>query len=367
MIRVLQVYPQMNNAGTEMVIMNIVKNVSCEEIHFDFLVQKKGIRDKEIKSLGGNIYYIKNNKKIEYYRKLIDFFTDNCDIDIVHVHTHKEMGIVLKAAKKANIKVRIAHSHNARQDLPKLGSVYKYFSSWNIEKYATDFFACSNEAAKWLFPRKYKKFVFVPNGINTKKFMFSKEKRINIRNAIGISESDFVVGHVGRLAKQKNHDYLLEIARKCNDKNIKFVCVGEGPLLKKINEKIKKNHLENKVIMVGASKDVEKFYCAFDMFILPSLHEGLGIVAIEAQASGLYCLLSTNVPKTADTNNNQCQFLSINKEDIDIWIKKINDIRDIYKISHRKKINKLISNSIYDIIYSSEITKKYYIEKLNKM
>ena len=91
MIRVLQVYPQMNNAGTERVIMNIVKNVSCEEIHFDFLGQKKGIRDKEIKSLGGNIYYIKNNKKIEYYRKLIDFFTDNCDIDIVHVHNHKEM------------------------------------------------------------------------------------------------------------------------------------------------------------------------------------------------------------------------------------------------------------------------------------
>lgn len=364
MIRVLQVYPQMNNAGTEMVIMNLFKNIESHKIKFDFLVQKKGIKDDEIKKLGGNIFYIKNYNKSSYYNALLEFLTQNNDIDIVHTHTHKEMGIVLKAAKKAGIKIRIAHSHNARQDLPKLAKLYKYFTSWNIEKNATHFFACSIEAAKWLFPKKYKQYIFIPNGIDTKKFKFSMQKRKDVRSQLKINESDFIVGHVGRLAKQKNHDYMLKIAKNYKDKSVKFICVGEGPLYKELIDKVKSNNLDFKVKFIGAFNDVENLYCAFDAFILPSLHEGLGIVAIEAQASGLSCILSENVPKDADVKINQCYFMTITDDNVSNWIYKIENIRNTCNITNRKDSYDLIRQTKYDIHYSAKMIENFYINTI---
>lgn len=359
MIKVLQVYPQMNNAGTEMVIMNLYKNINLKNIRFDFLVQEKGTRDNEIVKLGGHIHQIKNDNEKKYYQQLLEFFKNN-DFQVIHTHTHKEMGLVLKAAAKSGIEIRVAHSHNARQDLPKFMHLYKYITSRNIEKYATHYFACSKEAAKWLFPRKYMHFKFIPNGIDSKKFQFSIEKRLGVRKELGLKETDFVVGHVGRLAEQKNHKYLINIAKNIKNKNIKFICVGEGPLLNDLNEIIQINNLDNNFKLLGARTDTDKIYCAFDCFVLPSLHEGLGIVAIEAQASGLPCLLSTNVPKEADIKADLCEFLPIGDNDFQIWSNRIDCIYKKRDIRNRAELYRYIYQTKYDIRYSAKMLENFY-------
>lgn len=367
MIKILQVYPVMNNAGTEMVIMNLFQNVDSNRVHFDFLVQDDGERDNEIIQAGSTIYKIPFNNKKQYYRDLIDFFHNHPEYVGVHTHTHGQMGIVLKAAKKCDIKLRIAHSHNARQDLPKIAKLYKYLTSYDIENNATDFFACSEEAAKWLFTRKYNQYRFLPNGINIERFIFNKDHRSEVRNEFGIENDDFVVGHIGRLAKQKNHEFLIDIANNLKShKNIKFLCVGEGPLFEELSNKINELGLQGKVILVGSRNDAYKFYSAFDVFILPSLHEGLGIVAIEAQASGLNTIVSDGVPKVADCKLSLFKTLSIKNEDLKVWSQEILNCQMSGSSISRNSYYDQIKESDYNIKFSAKKIESFYMSKIKE-
>jgi hypothetical protein len=167
----------MNNAGTEMVIMNLYRNINKNKVQFDFLVQKSGELDNDIQNMGGRVFYLPVENKRIYTHKLAIFFAEHKEYNIIHTHTHSEMGLVLKIASEAGIRIRIAHSHNARTDLLSIFSLYKRISSRKIEKYATNFFACSSNAAKWLYPTKYKQCQIVYNGIDISKFKYSVEKR----------------------------------------------------------------------------------------------------------------------------------------------------------------------------------------------
>lgn len=357
MKRILQVYPQLNNAGTEMVIMNWYKNISREKIQFDFLVQKSGELDETVRKMGANIYYIEN--KDDYNKKLIDFFKGHKEFNVVHTHTHKEMGTVLKAAKKAGVKYRIAHSHNSRTDLPTIFKLYKMLSERKTEKSATHFFACSEEAAKWLFPTKYKQCRVINNAIDLDRFIFNPIKRKSMRKALNISEASKVICHVGRFAEQKNHERIIEILNELteSDKSIYALLVGVGPLYEKIKSKAK----SERIIFMGNRTDVPDIISASDLFLFPSLYEGLGIVAIEAQAGGIKCIASTGVPKAADIGTGLFEQLSLN-EDNSVWIEHIKSCLEKCDLEERERLSKKSYESNYNIKKVAKEIENFYTE-----
>lgn len=316
MKRVLQVYPVLNNAGTEMVMMNWYRELVKYGIQFDFLVQGKGALDEEILRMGGKIYYLSNDNRKKYYRDLISFFSNHPEYKIVHTHTHKEMGDVLRAAKKMNIQCRIAHSHNARTDIGSIGSFIKKFKSIPIKRNATHYFACSLDAGRWLFPYKNINIEIIHNGIDVDKFTFNNECRDRMREQLKIKNSERVICHVGRFAEEKNHEYLIDIFKNIVDidSNVKLILVGEGPLLDKIKQKVKELDICNNVLFLGNRTDVNQILNVSDLFLFPSKHEGLGIVLIEAQVNGLPCIVSNNIPNEADMNINLFYRCSLDDE-----------------------------------------------------
>lgn len=348
MRRVLHVYPSMNNAGTEMVMMNLYKNIDREKIQFDFLVQRKGELDDEIRRMGGNIYYIENEGKTKYFNKIYEFLKNNKEYNIIHTHTHAEMGIVLKAAKKAGLKCRIAHSHNSRSDVGKIVRFIKKIKSRPIKKNATHFFACSVDAGDWLFPYKDINLNIIPNGIRLNKFKYNQDDRLKIRNELKISDKENVICHVGRFAKEKNHEKVIDIFNevKKENKNVKLILVGKGPLEENIKQKVKLLNLENDVIFLGNRNDVNEIMSASDLFLFPSLHEGLGIVLIEAQANGMKCVLSSNIPDEAKINESLFYKHDLN-DATSIWANTV--IREMKEDLDRTKQLEKIHQKGYDI------------------
>ena len=362
MIRVLQVYPQMNNAGTERVIFNLYENIDTKKVQFDFLVENPGELDEKIHKMGGKIYYLHADKKKDYYTALIEFFTQHEEYRIVHTHTHARMGIVLRAAEKCGVPCRIAHSHNARTDLPQIAAFIKGLSSIPMENAATHFFACSSNAAKWLFPHKWKECKVLYNGIYLEDYLFNTNNRQKVRNTLNISENTFVLIHVGRFAKQKNHEYLVKILERYNEINHsewKMLCIGEGPLEEDIKRQVAEAGLTDHVIFLGSRKNVNEFYSAADMFLFPSLHEGLGIVVIEAQASGLPCIVSDAVPVEADMDIGLLSTLSL-QESLNRWCEMIEEKKQSVKTRDLQK--EAILKGKYNIKLIAAQMQEFYLE-----
>lgn len=355
MIRILHVYPQLNNAGTEMVIRNLFNNIDTKKIMFDFLVQKKGELDDLFIEKGSKIFYIENEN---YEEKLKMFFSEN-SYSVIHTHTHKEMGTVLKVAAKCNIPVRIAHSHNYRGDLPKIVSMLKMFTSWNIEKYSTHFIGCSKEALKWLFPRNYRKGIVWNNGVEIEKFLFNAIARTEYRNTYKIDANAKVICHVGRFSEQKNHKRIIQLLNKLqeNDANLYGVLVGVGPLLEEMKADVL---FKDRVLFLGNRSDVANILSMSDLFIFPSLYEGLGIVGIEAQVNGLNCVASTNVPKYADLKINRFVQVSLDEGD-EIWINTIIERLGNNNENERGLLKNKLINCDYDIHTIGKNVEDFYL------
>lgn len=356
MIKVLQVYPQFNLGGTEKVITTIFDNIDKTKYEFYFLAEKKGSLDDIIIKKGGKFIYINNDEN--YSDKLYELFVKE-KFDIIHTHTSAAMGDVLKIAKKANIKKRIAHSHNSRTDLNKIFWVIKRYTTLKIENNANIFYACSKIASKWLFPRNVNNTKIIYNSIDIEKYKFNGEyKKNQIFDKLNINKNDKVIINVGRLVKQKNQKFIISVAEKMKsiDKSYKFIIIGEGNLKEELNRLIIEKKLEDNVFLLGAKNNVEEYLTNSDVFIFPSLHEGLGIVAIEAQCNGLSVLTSENIPLNADINENLFYQLNL-KDDLDIWCNKLIELynnklteekrKSIYKLMIKSNYN--IKNSIKDV------------------
>ena len=319
----------LNRGGIESYMMNYYRNFNRDKIQIDFVSigMHKAAYDDEIEALGGKVYYIpKKSKNYIGYIKAIRSIFKTGKYKIVHTHMDAMGMTVLKEAKRCNIPVRIAHSHNTKHltnNFIKL-KINEYARK-NINKYATHKFACSESAGRWLFG-DYEfdcgKVEIIKNAINIDKFKFNYKKRLEIRNNLNISNRDIVIGHIGRFDEQKNHMFLLDVINKISEKdqNIKLILIGDGHLKKSIQEKIINLKMEEKVIMMGLVDNPSEYYSAFDIFVLPSLFEGLPVVGIEAQANGLVCLFSDKITKELQINNN-ISFLDIS--DSDLWCKEI--------------------------------------------
>lgn len=302
-IRIAQVMGKMNSGGVESVVMNYYKNIDKNKLQFDFIVDEDStyIPFDEIKNMGGNVILVPPYQNIFLYINTLKKVFKYNEYKIVHSHLNTLSVFPLYAAKVAKVPVRIAHSHSTsnkkewKKDLLK--NTLKPFS----KLYATHYFCCSELAGRWLFGDKLydrNQVRLINNAIDIEKFMYNKEERNKIRNELKLDDK-LVVTHVGRFVEQKNHRVLIDIfneLHKVNSQSI-LLLAGEGPLLENIKEKVKQLNLLDSVRFLGVRNDISEIMQGTDIFLLPSLYEGLPVVGVEAQASGALCILSNNMTK----------------------------------------------------------------------
>lgn len=304
-IRVLHLLHSMNRGGAETMLMNYYRQMDREQVQFDFLLTYQGISDyeKEILELGGKVFHITPctlHTFGQYKKDIANFLTVHPQYRIVHSHNSSKSAIPLGIAKKCGVPIRISHSHNmflANPFSPK--ECMRKLLRNPLKKVSTHNFACSKEAGIWLYGEKYwkeGKVKIVKNAIDLECFAYMPETRERMRQQFGLKDS-YVVGHVGRFAPQKNHDFLIDIFAEIKKKKKEAVLllVGEGELRSEIEEKVRHLGLSDSVIFTGVRKDVPELMQMMDVFVMPSLFEGLGIVLIEAQTTGLPCFASEGV------------------------------------------------------------------------
>ncbi len=306
-IRVLNVVTKMNAGGIETLLMNFYRKFDRTKIQFDFLTHRseKGFYDDEIVELGGKLYNVppinpfKHNK---YLNALDDFFNEHKTYKIVHSHINTYSMYPLRAAMKAGVPVRIAHSHIANVPLD-LKTPFRVYTKLKLKEYSTHNFACSEMAGKWLFgPKAISKdnFKVINNSIDASKYVYEETIEKRIRNKMEIG-GKFVIGHIGRFNKQKNHVFLIDVFKEIHKRNPNSVLmlIGEGELYDAIRKKVENLNLTESVIFTGVRSDVHELLQAIDVFVFPSIYEGLGIVVVEAQAAGVRCIVSENIPDEA--------------------------------------------------------------------
>lgn len=348
-MRVAHVMGKMVGGGVEQVVMNYYRHIDRSRVQFDFLVDADSslVPEKEIELLGGRVFVIPPYQhQVSYQHELVRLFREEC-WPIVHSHVNALSVFSLRAARKAGVPVRIAHSHSTwgRGEWSKnaVKAVLRPFA--NV--YPTYRMACSRYAGEWLFgERPYVEVLY--NAIDLSKFYFEQDIRSQMRDELGLPSDALVIGHVGRFAASKNHQFLIdvfcEVTRRRDDAVLLLVGSGEGEALAK--ELAIECGVADKVIFLGQRDDVERLYQAFDVFVLPSLYEGLGLVGVEAQTAGLPCLFSDRVPHEANVTG-EVQFLSL--DDPIRWAEAI----CAFKVGNRVEVQ-LDDFKNYDIVRAAE-------------
>lgn len=365
--RILHVLRSMKMGGAQNLIMNLYRNINTKKIQFDFLLSEKGTFDEEIIKMGGKIYYIPYLTQVgqeKYEKQIIKFLKDHEEYKIVHSHIDQVTGIIMQAAKKAGVKVRIAHSHSTGNTNNLLEKIYKKYLQNKINKNATNLFACSENAAKWLYKNKYKEAVIIKNGIDVEKFQYNSEKRNKIREELGVSENTILIGHVGSFSKVKNHKFLIDVfdeyQKEVND--TKLILVGEGILQEEIKKKVELYGLENKVEFLGKRMDTDYIYSALDIFVFPSYFEGICTAMIEAQSEGLPIITSDEIDRNTDITKT-IKFLRLN-EGINKWTDAVKNVEKINR--NNQSIKKMIIENGYDIKENAKNIQKLYNEFYTK-
>lgn len=302
MIRVLHSVSNMDRAGIETMLMNYYRRIDRTKIQFDFLANKPkpGAYDEEIRAMGGHVYVspgLSPWKYPAYLRFMKQLLAENPDIKILHAHNEGMMEYALSGAKKAGLPVRIAHAHNT-----KIIRDYKWplkvFCKAFIPYTATEYFGCGRDAGIYYFGEKRwaERGYTMHNAIDPERFLFSPEKREKTRAELGITDN-FVIGHIGRFNLQKNHTRLVEIfaALLKRRPDAVLLLIGEGELEQQTRDKVQQLGIADQVRFLGVRADIPELCMAMDVFVMPSLFEGLPVVGVEAQAAGLPCIFSTDV------------------------------------------------------------------------
>jgi glycosyltransferase involved in cell wall biosynthesis len=310
-IRVLQIVGGMNRGGIETWLMHILRHIDRERLHMDFLVHTANpcAYDDELRALGSGILPCLGHSRPWDYAKNFRRILSSCGpYDIVHSHLHHYSGYTLGLAKRAGIPMRIAHSHvgaSAEDTSPSpLRWIYLNAARRLIRRFATIGLAASGEAAKALFGPAWHRDPLcrlLYYGIDLDPFEGPADQ--SVRASLGLPPDAFVIGHVGRFAEQKNHGFLLEILRRVSDSDprTRLLLIGDGPLRPAIERGAAKLGLSERLIFAGLRSDVPRLLLgAVDVFVMPSLYEGLPLAGLEAQAAGLPCVLSDSITRELD-------------------------------------------------------------------
>lgn len=341
-----------------MVFYNLIRFGSRQDAGYEILVQSHGDNEKVFRDLDIPVHVIPYSDAGRYQEALKQFFETE-KFDVVHTHMHEEMPLVLRAAEEAGVRCRVAHSHNARVDIPRFIWPLLYFKHHRYERYATELFGCSSLALQWLFPASWRSGHVINNGIDLSKFRFDAETRRQMRLDNGIAPSTKVFINVGRTTDQKNQGFILDLAASRLDRDELYIIIGEGPLLQSLRDRCEAENLTN-VRLLGKRTDVDRWLCAADVFLFPSVYEGLGIVAIEAEASGLRVIASDTIPSEADMHLGNFDKASL--KDTARWQSLMD--RPPLTDSDREKISLAARASDYDITTVAAAVEDIYRRRL---
>ena len=372
-VRVLQSVGAMNHGGIEHFVMNVYRKIDRDLVQFDFVerVNDRCIFDDEIESLGGRIYRFQSPDKhpvssMRFYREL---FREHPEWQVVHEHRSTLSGFLccLRAASYEHVRTRVAHAHNSALSAWYGGvgnaveQITDIINKKMISGIATDYFACSDLAAQWLFPFEAgvsEKVRVIPNGIDAARFAFNARDRVEIRALYGIPENAFVIGHVGRFCQEKNQEFLIGLLKTIPaEMEGRLLLLGDGFLRDEIEKRASELGLRERVVFAGLQTETWKYYSAMDAFCMPSIHEGLPVSAVEAQASGLPLVLSENVSRDTDLGGVEA-FLPIN-EGPDAWVKSLINCR---KDADKRALGvKLVADAGFDIDVAAEELQNFYL------
>lgn len=363
-IRVLHCVNNMHRAGLETMLMNYYRNIDRTKIQFDFLTHRpeRSDYDDEIESMGGKIYHAPRlypQNYPAYFRWMKNFFKEHPEYKIVHSHIDAMSYVPLLTAKKAGVPIRIAHSHSTGID-KDFKYILKQFFRLQITSVANSFMACGELAGEFLFGNE--KFEIIPNAVTAEKLYFNSFVRKQKRKDLGI-KTQLVVGHVGRICYPKNHRFLIEIFSEIIkiDSSAILLIVGVGEKEEEIKQYVSELNLNDNIRFLGNRDDVSELYQAMDVFVLPSLFEGVPLVGIEAQFADLPCFFSDKVPKEVKFNAN-VQFMSLDLS-AETWAEKIVSCKGLNRASDVDDI--LISR--YDIKAAHSILESQYLLLNNQL
>lgn len=350
----------MGRGGLETMLMNYYRQIDRSKVQFDFLVHRdfEADYDKEILAMGGKIYHVSRliPWSKAYRNELKNFFRAHPEYTIVHVHQDCLSAVALQCAEECGIPVRIAHSHNKSQD-----KNIKYFIKLHYMKqipaYATKLFACGNAAGNWMFQGQ--PFQILNNAIDTKKYTYSEQVAAEVRKEFDIGNCK-VIGHIGRFNPQKNHTFLIDIFSEIKkiQPDAKLLLVGGGDGMAAIQQKVNELNLTDSVIFTGVRSDVHRLLQAIDVFVFPSVYEGLPVTIIEAQAAGLPCVISDHVPDECIVTQDlvTIQKLSDSPES---WATHIVSRMNI----DRKDTREEIKSHGFDIAENAKWLEEFYLEQ----
>lgn len=365
--RIAQIVGKMKAGGVEAMLMNYLRHVDTQRICFDFIVDEDStiIPSQEILAKKGRIFKVPPYQKAgEYQRKLTTLLKEQ-QYSIVHSHLNALSIFPLHAAKNAGVPIRIAHSHSTsgKGEYAKnlMKGVLRPFSA----AYPTHFCACSAHAGQWLFGKarmENGQIKLIKNAIDLPHFDFDQQIRDDMRRSLHL-ENKLVIGHVGRFMAQKNHGFLLDIF--FNVLQQKPACVlllaGEGELMESTRNKARQLGISQHVRFLGVRDDIADIMQAMDIFLLPSLYEGLGIVAIEAQTSGLMVVASDQVPMEAHVSDRMLRLpLSAPAE---LWAKHILTQSHYQRQSYLEDVRR----QGYDITIAAKELEDYYMALLSNL
>lgn len=375
-IRILHVVGGMNRGGIETWLMHVLRHIDRDRFQMDFLVHtaEPCAYDDEVYAIGSKIIHCLNLSQPWIYAANFRRILHECGpYDIVHSHVHHFSGYVLYLAKQAGIPVRIAHSHNDTSAVEAKAVWHRRLylaltKNW-IARYATMGLGCSHKAVANLFGSDWQsdpRWRVLYCGINLTPF----QKQVNsdsLRAELGIPTDAFVIGHVGRFAEQKNHVFLLEIAAEVakREPKMRLLLLGEGSLRSDIEQKVLQMGLSDRVIFAGIRPDVPEIMGSIiDIFLFPSLHEGLGLVLIEAQAAGLPCIFSSVVPDEADVVKPLVRRLSLSQPASE-WAEGVLTQRDAGSTITKSDALALVETSPFNIETSVKQLESIYQAQFN--
>ena len=371
-IRVLHILDELNTGGAERIVVSYFQNIDRDRFQWDFIItryadpNKKGLLEPIVEELGGKIYRVTRKRK-NYIKNITETakIIKNGNYDIVHSHLDELSAYYLSAAKKAGVPVRICHSHLAGADRGKAVELLCRYLKPKLEKTVTDRFACGIEAGKALWGAEAVadgNVHIMRNAIRTDKFYFNQAIRERVRTNLGIADR-FVIGTVGRLSYQKNSTFLIEIMKELHkmQSTAILLIVGEGDQRTAMEDLVSRYELQDNVVFLGGRNDVNEIMMGLDAFLLPSRFEGLPIVLIEAQCTGLPCLVSDRVTREVKVNGN-VRYLPIDNAE-KLWAEESIIVSQKDK---RENAVSQIKEAGYEITTAAKDLEIYYSEALRR-
>jgi glycosyltransferase involved in cell wall biosynthesis len=372
-MRILQVLSTLNRgSGIAGVVMNYYKKIDRSRFSFDFLCfgTSDSTYEQEAILLGANIYFFSKPSVFNIFkvkRQLTALFEEH-NYDVIHCHEILVARILQTVLKRANNPITFCcHAHNAKFSDSWIKGLRNKILCWGIYKTSHACLACSKLAArktfgKRVFTSRDHRICILPNAVDYDRFRFSADDRAAFRHEHGISPEDFVIGHVGRFSKQKNHRFIIDVFSGCRKiaKNISLLLVGDGPLKKDVFKRAEKKKGIGTIIFSGNLKEIGAAFSAMDCFIFPSFYEGLGLVAVEASVNGLPIIVQSELPEELNAIHN---IVRLELSDKASWI---DAIADVYKKDRDTNV-KLIRDSTvneesFNINNTVEFLQSFYAE-----